>query len=100
MEQVEHTAPHPRKGTHLTYEERIQIEVLHRRGEPAVRIAALLGRAERTIRRERQRGWLTYRTGRDSAEKRYNEARGVRRYMNSGVNDRIRHRSTRSWRRF
>ncbi|MFA5687595.1 MAG: helix-turn-helix domain-containing protein [Kiritimatiellales bacterium] len=76
MEQSDRSIPHPRKGKHLNQEERIQIEVLLRGGATALHVAKLLGRSERTIRRERQRGWLTCRTGRDSAEERYNAVRG------------------------
>ena len=76
MEQADRSIPHPRKGKHLNQEERIQIEVLLCNGATALHIAELLGRSARTIRQERQRGRLTCRTGRDSAEERYHAVRG------------------------
>gem|GEM_PF-3501425 len=84
----------PRKGKHLTYEERIQIEVLYRRGEPAVRIAALPGCAKRTIRQELKCGWADLSHGEYSVEERCNAANApwlrdtalstVRRRLNPG----------------
>ena len=65
-----------RKDKHLNWEERIQIEVLHREGFSARKIAERLTRSDRTIRRELKRGWVVYRTGQYCAEERYNAQRG------------------------
>lgn len=55
MEQVKSNT-HPRKGKQLNRDERIQIEVLLKRGCTPGRIAPLLGRHVRTIEREIGRG--------------------------------------------
>ncbi len=65
-----------RKGKHLNWEERIQIETLHREGFTEEYIGERLGRSVRTIKRELKRGWVTHRTGRYSAEERYSADRG------------------------
>jgi IS30 family transposase len=67
--------PSTRKNKHLNWEERIQIEALHRADFSAVQIARHLGRSERTIRRELKRGWVLYRTSRYSVQERYNAQR-------------------------
>ena len=65
-----------RKGKHLSKEERIRIEVLHREGLSAAQIGERIGRPDRTIRRELRRGWTTLLTGRYSARECYNADRG------------------------
>lgn len=65
-----------RKGKHLNGEERIQIETLHREGYTGKEIGERMGRPERTIKRELERGWVTHRTGQYSAEERYSADRG------------------------
>lgn len=65
-----------RKGKHLNWEERIQIETLHREGFSEKDIGERMGRPERTIKRELVRGWVTHRTGQYSAEERYSADRG------------------------
>lgn len=65
-----------RRNKHLNWEERIQIETLHREGFSEKIIGERLGRPERTIHRELKRGWVTYRTGKYSAEERYSATRG------------------------
>ena len=65
-----------RRNKHLNWEERIQIETLHREGLSNARIGERIGRPERTIRRELERGWVTHRTGQYRAEERYSADRG------------------------
>lgn len=65
-----------RRNKHLNWEERIQIETLQREGLSNARIGERLDRPEKTIRRELERGWVTYRTGKYSAEERYSATRG------------------------
>lgn len=55
MEQQNGTI-HPRRGKQLNRDERIQIEVLLKKGSSAKQIALLLGRHVRTIEREVRRG--------------------------------------------
>jgi IS30 family transposase len=78
-----------RKGKHVNWEERIQIETLHREGFSSTQIGERLDRPARTIRREIRRGWLLYRTGQSSSEYRYNAVRGKTVYeqaMRSKIN--------------
>jgi IS30 family transposase len=65
-----------RKGKHLNWEERIQIETLHRQGLSPTEIGAFLTRPERTIRRELQRGWVLHRLSQYTVEERYSAQRG------------------------
>ena len=65
-----------RKGKHLNWEERIQIETLQRAGYSKKEIGERIGRPTRTISRELIRGWVTHRTGQYSAEERYSADRG------------------------
>ena len=65
-----------RKGKHLNWEERIQIETLQREGYSEIEIGERIGRPARTINRELTRGWVTHRTGKYSAEERYSADRG------------------------
>ncbi len=65
-----------RKGKHLNWEERIQIETLWRQGLSAKQIGTVLNRPERTIRREIQRGWVLHRLSQYSVEERYSAQRG------------------------
>ena len=65
-----------RKGKHLNWEERIQIETLQREGYSEKDIGDRIGRPARTINRELARGWVTHRTGQYSAEERYSADRG------------------------
>jgi len=65
-----------RRNKHVNWEERIQIEALHREGLSVDQIGDRLGRPARTIKRELERGWLTHRTGKYSAEERYCADRG------------------------
>ena len=65
-----------RRNKHLNWEERIQIETLQREGLSNALIGGRIGRAARTIKRELERGWVTHRTGRYSAEERYSAVRG------------------------
>lgn len=76
-----------RKGKHLNWEERIQIEVLHRMGVSTREVAAQLGRSARTIRREILRGWVLYRLDKYRVEERYNAERGQAMYE-AGVKSR------------
>ena len=55
MEQLKYNTKN-RKGNHLNYEERIKIEALYKAGKSKKEIAEQLGRSERTIRREINRG--------------------------------------------
>lgn len=72
----EKSSRNDRRNKHLNWEERIQIETLQRAGHSAREIGEHLGRPERTIRRELERGWVTHRTGKYSAEERYSADRG------------------------
>ena len=65
-----------RKGKHLNWEERIQIETLQREGFSPEDIGRRLGRPARTIRREISRGWVVHRTGKYRVEERYSADRG------------------------
>ena len=65
-----------RKGKHLTWEERIQTETINREGYSRKDIGECIGRSERTVKRELERGWVTRRTGQYSAEERYSADRG------------------------
>lgn len=65
-----------RRNKHVNWEERIQIETLQREGLSTGQIGNRLGRPAKTIRRELERGWVTHRTGRYSAEERYSADRG------------------------
>ncbi len=79
MEQHNGTIP-SRRNKHLNRDERIQIEVLHRRKVSTGEIATALGRSERTIRRELKSGRVTHRTSAYSAEERYSSDRGQTMY--------------------
>lgn len=65
-----------RRNKHVNWEERIQIETLHREGLSADQIGQRLGRPAKTIKRELERGWVTHRTGKYRAEERYSADRG------------------------
>lgn len=65
-----------RRNKHLNWEERIQIETLQREGFSNTRIGERLGRPEKTIRREIQRGWVLHRVERYRVEERYSAVRG------------------------
>ena len=65
-----------RRNKHLNWEERIQIETLQREGYSNTAIGDRIGRPARTILRELERGWVTHRTGKYSAEERYSSLRG------------------------
>lgn len=65
-----------RKGKHLNWEERIQIETLQRQGLSSKEIGNDLNRPERTIRRELQRGWVLHRLSQYTVEERYSAQRG------------------------
>ena len=65
-----------RKGKHLSWEERIQIETLQREGFSPTLIGKRLHRSVRTIRREIKRGWVLHRTGKYTVEDRYSADRG------------------------
>jgi IS30 family transposase len=67
---------HSRKGKHLNWEERIQIETLWREGLSSGDIGRRLGRPERTIRREIKRGWVLHRLEQYRVEERYSADRG------------------------
>jgi len=65
-----------RKGKHLNWEERIQIETLQREGFSPRSIGERLNRPARTIRREISRGWVLVKIGRYRVEERYSANRG------------------------
>lgn len=65
-----------RRNKHVNWEERIQIETLQREGLSNAQIGERIGRPARTVQRELERGWVTYRTGKYSAEERYSADRG------------------------
>jgi len=65
-----------RWNKHLSWEERIQIETLQREGYSSGKIATRMGRSERTIRREIQRGWVIHQISRYRVEERYSADRG------------------------
>ena len=69
-----------RRNKHLNRDERIQIEVLSRRGESAREIAEMLGRSERTIRRELKNGRVDHQCSRYRYEERYSSDRGQTMY--------------------
>ena len=79
MKQVE-SITHSRKGKHLDWEERIQIETLQREGLSSKDIGKRLGRPERTIRREILHGWVIHRIGKYRVEERYSADRGQTAY--------------------
>ena len=65
-----------RKGTHLNWEERIQIETLQRVGLSTIEIGERIDRPARTIKRELKRGWVLNHTSRYSVQERYSADRG------------------------
>lgn len=65
-----------RKGKHLNWEERIQIETLHREEFSTKQIGERMGRPARTIKRELTRGWVLHRTSKYSVQERYSADRG------------------------
>lgn len=69
-----------RKGKHLKWEERIQIETLQREGFSSQDIGKRLGRPSRTIRREISRGWVIHRLSKYRVEERYSADRGQTTY--------------------
>lgn len=75
MRQIEASRP-SRKGKHLNWEERIQVETLQRQGLSSKEIGNDLNRPERTIRREIERGWVLHRLSQDRVEERYSAHRG------------------------
>lgn len=72
----EEGSSHTRKGKHLNWEERIQIETLQREGLSSGDIGQRLGRPARTIRREIRRGWVIHRLERYRVQERYSADRG------------------------
>lgn len=72
----EEGSSHSRKGKHLNWEERIQIETLQQEGFSSADIGKRLGRPSRTIRREIVRGWVLHRLERYRVEERYSADRG------------------------
>jgi IS30 family transposase len=75
MRQIE-ASRQTRKGKHLNWEERIQIETLHRQGVSSEKIGLYLGRPVRTISREIRRGWVLHRLSQYAVEERYSAQRG------------------------
>lgn len=75
MRQIE-TNKQGRKGKHLNWEERIQIETLQREGFSSKLIGEKIARPERTVRREIRRGWVLHRLSQYSVEERYSAQRG------------------------
>jgi len=75
MKQIEASRP-SRKGKHLNWEERIQIETLQRQGLSSKEIGIDLNRPERTMTREIERGWVLHRLSQSSVEERYSAVRG------------------------
>ncbi len=75
MRQIEASRP-SRKGKHLNWEERIQIETLQRQGLSSKEIGIDLNRPERTMTREIERGWVLHRLSQDRVEERYSAHRG------------------------
>ena len=75
MRQIEASRP-SRKGKHLNWEERIQIETLQRQGLSAKEIGIDLNRPERTMSREIESGWVLHRLSQDRVEERYSAHRG------------------------
>ncbi len=71
---------HSRKGKHLNWEERIQIETLQRAGHSATQIGQTLNRPARTIRREIKRGWVIHRVSKYAVDERYSADRGREEY--------------------
>jgi IS30 family transposase len=69
-----------RKGKHLNWEERIQIETLQREGYLEKDIGERIGRPARTIHREFRRGWVLHRTGKYTVQERYSADRGQTTY--------------------
>ena len=65
-----------RRNKHVNWEERIQIETLQREGVSTGQIGSRLGRPAKTIKRELERGWVTHRTSKYTAEERYSADRG------------------------
>ena len=74
MRQIEASRP-SRKGKHLNWEERIQIETLQRQGLSSKEIGFDLNRPERTISREVERGWVLHRLSQYTVEERYSAQR-------------------------
>ena len=69
-----------RKGKHLKWEERIQIETLQREGLSSKDIGKRLGRPARTVRREVSQGWVIHRISKYRVEERYSADRGQTTY--------------------
>ena len=69
-----------RKNKHLNWEERIQVETLHREGHSPKTIGEKIGRPDRTIRREIKNGWVLHRVSYDRVEERYSADRGQTMY--------------------
>lgn len=69
-----------KKGKHLNWEERIQIETLQREGHAPESIGKRLGRPARTIRREIKRGWVLHRIEKYRVQERYSAVRGQEGY--------------------
>jgi len=67
---------HERKGKHLNREERLVIERMFRAGRPALDIAAVLGRHQRTIERELKRGTVEHKDSEWRIKTVYNSDRG------------------------
>ena len=79
MRQIESSRQH-RKGKHLNWEERIQIETLQRQGCSSEEIGRHLSRSSRTIRREVRQGWVLHRISQSAVEERYSSVRGQELY--------------------
>lgn len=75
MRQIEATKQ-GRKGKHLNWEERIQIETLQREDFSPKVIGEKMARSERTVRREIRRGWVLHRLSQYGVEERYSAQRG------------------------
>jgi len=75
MRQIEATKQE-RKGKHLNWEERIQIETLQREDFSPRAIGEKIARPERTVRREIRRGWVLHRLSPYRVEERYSAQRG------------------------
>jgi len=67
---------HERKGKHLNREERLVIERMSRAGRPALDIAEVLGRHQRTIERELKRGTVEHKDSEWRIKTVYNSDRG------------------------
>ena len=75
MGQPKVTTP-SRKGKHLTWDERLQIEVLLKKDHPIKEIAHFLERHPRTIEREVQKGEVNHLQSDLSVSKVYSSERG------------------------